>query len=261
MSLLLKDKCALITGASSGIGSGIARVFAREGAHLVLTYRKNSSGMDRLMQELGAMGGKVKALQADISDVSSLPALMKAAVAELGRLDILVNNAGTTERCPFMEVTPAVFDRIFNTNARGTFFCAQEAARIMARQKAGKIINISTFQTKSVTANSSVYIATKGGIDKMTESMALELAPFNIRVNTVSPGWITVESDPVMTPEAAANYLKHIPYGRFGNSDDVGETVAFVASDRATFMTGAKIVVDGGQSVSMSFPPRSAEIA
>jgi len=254
---LLKDKCALVTGASSGIGAGIARVFAREGANLVVTYRRNREGMDHLLHELAQHRVTAKALQADISRIKDIQALMDATLRELGRLDILVNNAGTTERCPFLDVTQEVFDRIYSSNARGTFFCAQMAAKVMMKQKSGKIINISTFQTRNVTVNSSVYVSTKGAIDKMTEAMALELSPYNIQVNTVSPGWIRVESDRLMSPEEEAEALKYVPYGRLGLPEDVGETTAFVASDRCAFMTGARIVVDGGQSVPLRFPPRA----
>lgn len=256
MAKLLSSKCALVTGASSGIGAGIARVFAREGARLVVTYRKNREGMDRLLQMLRQDGVDVEALQADISRIEEIEALIDAAVRKLGRLDILVNNAGTTERCPFLDTTPEVFDRVYSINARGTFFCAQQAARVMMRQEGGRIVNISTFQTRNLTSDSSVYVSTKGAIERMTAAMALELSPHNIQVNAVSPGWIPVESEAPMSADEAAKYQTYIPYGRFGLAEDIGETVAFVASDRAAFMTGATIVVDGGQSVPLHFPRR-----
>jgi NAD(P)-dependent dehydrogenase (short-subunit alcohol dehydrogenase family) len=256
MARLLEGKHALITGATSGIGLGIARVFAREGADLVITCQENLAGLGRAVGELRAAGVRVTGLQADITRIADIDALIPAAAASLGSLDILVNNAGTTARCPFMDVTPELFDRIFAINARGTFFCAQRAARVMIGQGYGKIINISTFQTHNVTENSSVYVSTKGAIDKFTESMALELAPYQIQVNTLSPGWVPVEKDAAMSPAERAAYVRYIPYGRFGLAEDVGETAAFIASDRCTFMTGARIVVDGGQSVPLHFPPR-----
>jgi NAD(P)-dependent dehydrogenase (short-subunit alcohol dehydrogenase family) len=256
MARLLEGKHALITGASSGIGLGIARIFAREGADLVITCQENLTGLERAVAELRETGIRVTGLRADITRIADIDALIPAAVACLGRLDILVNNAGTTARCPFLDVTPELFDHIYAINARGTFFCAQRAARVMISQGYGKIINISTFQTHNVTENSSVYVSTKGAIDKFTEAMALELAPYHIQVNTLSPGWVPVEKDAPMTPAERAAYSQYIPYGRFGLAEDVGETAAFIASDRCTFMTGARIVVDGGQSVPLHFPPR-----
>jgi 3-oxoacyl-[acyl-carrier protein] reductase len=257
MSKLLKGKCALVTGASSGVGLGIAKVFAREGANLVVTYRKNREGIDRLLEAVQPHDVKITAMQVDISHVEEIEPLIDAAVRELGRLDIVVNNAGTSERCPFLEVTPDMFERVYSTNARGTFFCAQAAAKVMIQQKSGKIINVSTFQTSNITENSSVYVSTKGAIDRMTAGMAFELSPHNIQVNTISPGWIPTESDAPMSDEESAEYRKYIPYGRFGTAEDIGETAAFMASDRCAFMTGARIVVDGGQSVPLYFPPRS----
>jgi glucose 1-dehydrogenase len=180
-------------------------------------------------------------------------------VRELGCLDIVINNAGTTARCPFLDVTPEIFDRVYAINARGTFFCAQRAAKVMISQGHGKIINISSFQTHNVTENSSVYVSTKGAIDKMTETMAVELAPYNIQVNTLSPGWVPVEKDAPLPPEERAAYARYIPYGRLGLVEDIGETAAFIASERCTFMTGARIVVDGGQSVPLHFPPRKEQ--
>ena len=256
MPRLLEGKRALITGASSGIGLGIARVFAREGADLVITCQENVQGMAHALAQLRQSGARATGMQVDITVIEEIDALMAAAVRELGCLDIVVNNAGTTARCPFLDVTPEIFDRVYAINARGTFFCAQRAARVMISQGHGKIINISSFQTHNVTANSSVYVSTKGAIDKMTEAMAVELAPYNIQVNTLSPGWVPVEKDRPMSPDERAAFARYIPYGRFGLVEDIGETAAFIASERCTFMTGARIVVDGGQSVPLHFPPR-----
>ena len=253
---LLEGKRALITGASSGIGLGIARVFAHEGANLVITCQGNVQGLAHALTELRQTGVRATGVQVDITRIEEIDTLMEAAVHELGGLDVVVNNAGTTARCPFLDVTPEIFDRIYAINARGTFFCAQRAAKVMVAQGHGKIINISSFQTHNVTENSSVYVSTKGAIDKMTEGMAVELAPYNIQVNTLSPGWVPVERDAPLAPEEGAESARYIPYGRFGLAEDIGETAAFIASDRCTFMTGARIVVDGGQSVPLHFPPR-----
>jgi len=255
MSRLLEGKKAIVTGASSGIGLGIAQVFAREGADVVITCRENTTGLEAALTQLRALGGKATGLQADLSQIAEIDRLIETAVKALGRLDILVNNAGTTERSPFLDVTPAMFERVYGINARGTFFCAQRAAHVMVKQGHGRIINISTFQTENVTGNSSVYISTKGAIDQMTRAMAFELAPHNIQVLTLSPGLVPVEKEP-LTPADQAKYKPYIPYGRFGLPEDIGETAAFLASDRCKFMTGARIVVDGGQSVPLYFPPR-----
>ncbi len=259
MSGLLDGKCALITGASSGIGLGIARVFAREGADLVVTCRVNVEGMHKAVAELETHGHRVVGLQVDISNVEEITPMIDAAKAALGRIDVLVNNAGSTARCPFLKVTQEMFDRVFAVNARGTYFCAQASARLMIEQGGGRIINISTFQTRNPTMNSSVYVATKGAIDKMTETMAMELGPFNIQVHTISPGCVPVEKEDTMSPDMEAALVSCIPYGRIGLATDIGEIAAFVASDRCTFMTGQRIIVDGGQSVQLHFPFRREE--
>jgi NAD(P)-dependent dehydrogenase (short-subunit alcohol dehydrogenase family) len=255
MSRLLEGKRALVTGASSGIGLGIAKVFAREGADLVITCRKNIAGLDAALAQLRACGVKATGIQADLSQIAEIDRVIDAAVRELGRLDVLVNNAGTTERSPFLDVTAEMFERVYGINARGTFFCAQRAARVMIKQGYGRIINISTFQTENVTGDSSVYVSTKGAIDQMTRAMSFELAPHNIQVLTLSPGFVPVEKEPLSAADQA-KYKPYIPYGRFGLPEDIGETAAFLASDRCKFMTGANIVVDGGQSVPLYFPPR-----
>ncbi|MCG3146797.1 MAG: 3-oxoacyl-[acyl-carrier-protein] reductase FabG [Verrucomicrobiae bacterium] len=251
MSQLLEGKKAIVTGASSGIGLGIAKVFAREGADLIITCRENTAGMDAALAQLRAHGVKATGIQADLSRIEEIDRVFDAA----GAFDILVNNAGTTERCPFLEVTPAMFERVYGINARGTFFCAQRAARMMLKQGHGRIINVSTFQTENVTGNSSVYVSTKGAIDQMTRTLAFELAPHNIQVLTLSPGFVPVEKEPLSEADRA-KYKPYIPYGRFGLPEDIGETAAFLASDRCKFMTGANIIVDGGQSVPLYFPPR-----
>lgn len=251
MSRLLEGKKAIVTGASSGIGLGIAKVFAREGADLIITCRENTAGMETALTQLRVHGVKATGIQADLSRIEEIDRVFEAA----GKFDILVNNAGTTERCPFLDVTPAMFERVYGINARGTFFCAQRAARMMVKQGHGRIINISTFQTENVTGNSSVYISTKGAIDQMTRAMAFELAPHNIQVVTLSPGVVPVEKEPLPEPQRA-KFVQYIPYGRVGLPEDIGETAAFLASDRCKFMTGANIIVDGGQSVPLYFPPR-----
>lgn len=251
MSRLLEGKRALVTGASSGIGLGIANVFAREGADLVITCRENISGMEAALTQLRAHGVQATGIQADLSRIEEIDRVFDA----VGALDILVNNAGTTERSAFLDVTPAMFERVYGINARGTFFCAQRAARVMVKQGHGRIINISTFQTENVTTHSSVYVSTKGAIDQMTRALAFELAPHNIQVLTLSPGFVPVEKEP-LTEADRMKYKPYIPYGRFGLPEDIGETAAFLASDRCKFMTGAQIVVDGGQSVPLYFPVR-----
>lgn len=251
MSRLLEGKRAIVTGASSGIGLGIAKVFAREGADLVITCRENTAGMEAALTQLRTHGVQATGIQADLSRIEEIDRVYAA----VGAFDILVNNAGTTERSPFLDVTPAMFERVYGINARGTFFCAQRAARVMIKQGHGRIINISTFQTENCTGNSSVYVSTKGAIEQMTRAMAFELAPHNIQVVTLSPGVVPVEKEP-LTEAERAKFVQYIPYGRFGTPEDIGETAAFLASDRCKFMTGANIIVDGGQSVPLHFPPR-----
>lgn len=259
MSKLLEGKKAIVTGASSGIGKGIARVFAREGADVVFTYRGNKTGADNTLAELRRFGVKVLSLRTDVSRIPDIDAMLAEAVAFMGGLDIIVNNAGITSKYDFLDISEDEFDELFDINCRGTYFCAQRAARYMKTHGGGNIINISSLSSRASTERFSAYAATKAAINKFTEAAAIELAPDKIRVNAVAAGWVPVESEGQKTEEEKRRGLRHLPVGRFGLPDDIGEMCAFLASDRAGFITGQTFFVDGGQSCLLSIPSKHRE--
>lgn len=256
---LLEGKKAVVTGASSGIGKGIARVFAREGADLVFTYRGNKSGADKTFKELERYGVKVLALKADIVNTREIDRVLDEAIEFLGGLDVMVNNAGITSKYAFLNITEAEYDELFNINCRGTFFCTQQAACYMKDHGGGSIINISSLSSRASTEGFSAYAATKAAVNKFTETAAIELAREHIRVNSVAAGWIPVESEAEKTEAEIKKALYHIPAGRFGTPDDIGEICAFLGSDRATFITGQTFFADGGQTCLLSIPYKTRE--
>ncbi len=256
MSKLLEGKKAIVTGASSGIGKGIARILAKEGADVAFTYRNNKAGADATLKELGQFGVKVFCMRSDVSIVSGIDAMLDEAVQAMGGFDIMVNNAGITSKYPFLEITEAQYDELFDINCRGTFFCTQRAARHMKAHGGGSIVNISSLSSRASTEGFSAYASTKAAINKFTETAAIELAPFRVRINSVAAGWVPVESEKPNTEEFIREALKHLPVGRFGLPDDIGEMCAFLASDRAAFITGQTYFVDGGQTCLLSIPQR-----
>lgn len=259
MSKLLEGKKTIVTGGSSGIGKGIARVFAREGSDVVFTYRNNKSGADATLKELQSYGGKVLALKTDIVKTEDIDAMLKASIDFLGGLDVLVNNAGITSKYAFLDITEAEYDELFNINCRGTFFSVQRAARYMKAHGGGNIVNISSLSSRASTEGFSAYAATKAAINKFTETAAIELAPDHIRVNAVAAGWIPVESEGVKTEKYIKKAIYHLPVGRLGLPDDIGEMCVFLASNRAEFITGQTFFVDGGQTCLLSIPSKSRE--
>ena len=250
----LDGKTAIVTGAARGIGRGIADVLAREGCRLLITCRANLKGLDEAARELRAVAPEVLTLQVDIRRMEDIDRLAETARERFGELDILVNNAGITAKYPFLTITEAEFDNMFGINCRGTYFCAQKIARIMVEQKRGKIINISSLTTRGTFENFSAYTGTKAAINKFTEGMALELAPYNIQVNAVAAGWIPVGDELNVSNARKQRGVRHIPFGRYGTPRDIGEIVAFLAHKRSAYMTGQTVTADGGQSILLSIP-------
>ncbi len=259
MNRLLEGKKTLITGASSGIGRGIARIFAREGADTVISYRNNASGAQTAVEELQSYGGRVHSVKVDIARPGDIDSMLKEAVSFLGGLDILVNNAGITSKYLFLDITESEFDELFDINCRGTFLCSQKVARHMKNHGGGNIINISSLSTRASTEGFSAYAATKAAINKFTETAAIELAPENIRVNSVAAGWVPVGKEKHKSEDEKKKDLYHLPAGRYGLPEDIGEICAFLASERAGFITGQTFFVDGGQTCLLSIPSKIRE--
>ena len=244
----LKDKVALITGASSeGIGRAIAVLFALEGAKVAIVGR-NRSGLERTFLQIERIGGECLILEADVSLPEAAKQIVERTVERFGKLDILVNNAAIILRKRFIDVLPDEFDRLYMTNVRGYFFCAQAAAREMIEQKKGKIIMVSSDSALAGIPGISPYAATKGAVLSLTRAIAKELLPYRINVNAIIPGTVKtdinrekMESDPEYCEEAE----KRCPLG-IGTVDDIAPAAVYLASEETNWMTGQSIVIAGG---------------
>ena len=243
----VSGKVVLITGAGSGLGEGYALAFGESGATVICAGR-NLGRLEATVAQITQAGGTARALTVDVTDLSSIRALMSAVVQEFGRIDVLVNNAGYEHIQPFLEVTPDVYDDIMNVNMKGVFFTAQEAARVMKAQGGGKIINIGSLGSYIGLAESSVYCSTKGGVIQLTKTMAIELGEFNIQVNCLAPGYfVTPMTQPFYDdPKHRAWIESRIPLHQWGTTLDLAGPALFLASAASNYVTGETIKVDGG---------------
>ena len=250
----LKDKKVLITGAVNprGIGFGVAKVFAREGADIVITYRSDSqTAVEEALQELHAMGVKAFAVHGDITSDEDVKNMVQTAVEKLGGLDILVNNAGACVWETLENITEKGLKIMSDVNLMGTMRCSREAALYMREHEvAGRIINISSCNARRPNPGMGGYGAMKAGMDLMTQSMAIELAPFHITANQVWPGYVVTDINKGqpggLTEEGIRNSLKTIPVGVMATPEDIGEAALFFAEEKNRTVTGAVIKVDGG---------------
>jgi len=243
----LQGKVAVVTGASKGIGAGIAEELAREGASVVVNYAASGAQAEALVAKIKAGGGQAKAVRADVSKPAEAKTLAKAALAEFGRLDILVNNAGVYEFLPLEAVTEQHFDRMFNLNVRGLLFATQAAVGAFGKD-GGAVVNIGSVASRSAPVGASIYSATKGAVDVLTKGLANELGPKNIRVNAVLPGPVVTEGTkemPQFEPLLAAT-LPRTPLGRVGQPGDIARVVSFLVSPDAGWITGETILAAGG---------------
>jgi 3-oxoacyl-[acyl-carrier protein] reductase len=242
----LKDRVAVVTGASRGIGAAIARRLAADGAAVVVNYSRNAAAAETVVAEIVANGGTARAVQADLADLTGIAALFDTAMETFGQLDILVNNAAVAQFLPLEQITPDHVNRQFALNVFGLLFAIQEAARRMG-EKGGRIIQISSGAAQSAPPGGSVYSATKAAVDTITRSLASELGPRRITVNSVSPGF--TETDMLRSVVAEAGWealAAQTPLGRIGTPEDIADVVAFLASEEARWITGQVIGVNGG---------------
>lgn len=246
----LKDKIALITGASSGIGKGIATRFAAEGAHVIVNYRPGSPPDEEAAQTMAAnLTPTAIALAADVSKREDVERMMEAALAQFGRLDIAVCNAGVIIERPFLEITDDEWNRVLNVNLYGAFVVSQIAARQMVKQgQGGKLIFTSSVHEDIPYPLYTPYCASKGGLRLMMRNIAIELAPHKINVNNIAPGAIATPMNQSVLddPEELQNALSEIPWGRFGLPEEVAAVAVFLASEEASYVTGSTYFVDGG---------------
>jgi 3-oxoacyl-[acyl-carrier protein] reductase len=243
----LKGKVAIVTGASKGIGAAIAEDLAREGASVVVNYSSSQQNAQEVVDRIKANGGSAKAVRADISKPAEARQLIDATLGEFGRADILVNNAGIYEFRPLPEVDEAHFHRMFDLNVKGLIFATQAAVKAFG-ENGGAVVNISSMASLAATPNGSVYSATKAAVDSITRTLAAELGPKKILVNSVLPG--PVETDGALSlsnwDEFSARLVQQTPLGRVGKPADIAKVVSFLASDDAGWITGQVIPVAGG---------------
>jgi 3-oxoacyl-[acyl-carrier protein] reductase len=245
----LAGKRALVTGASRGIGRGIALALATQKADLAINYRSDPVGAGKVVAEVQKLGQEAFKVQADVSQRERLAEMFIEIKNRWGGLDILVNNAGILQMAPFEKITEEQWDQVLKVNLGGQFLCSQEAIKLM--KKGGRIINIASIASGGVGIGSSQiahYVASKGGVIALTESMAIDLAPKGINVNAVAPGMIETDmtTDLLADEKLRETFVSRIPKGRVGQPEDIGAAVAFLASDEADYINGAVLYVDGG---------------
>ncbi|OUC14139.1 MAG: sugar dehydrogenase [Alkalinema sp. CACIAM 70d] len=257
--MTLEGKVALVTGSSQGIGQGIVLKLAQAGADVVINYRSHPEGAEETLEKVQAIGGKCylaecphsrgRTIQADLGNLEMVRELISESIAHFGKLDILVNNAGIEKHAPFWEVTEADYDTVLNVNLKGVFFATQAFVQhLVATQRPGKIINISSVHEDLPFPNFAAYCVSKGGMKMLTRNLAVELGPLGITINNVAPGAIEtpINTKLLNDPDKLNALLNNIPLARLGQPQDVASLVAFLASSEADYITGSTFVVDGG---------------
>jgi len=246
MPLPLESKTALVTGASKGVGKGIALELARCGCGVAVNYNSDAGGAGATAEEVRTLGRRAIAVQADVGLAGDVDRMFDEVLQHFPRLDIVVNNAGMQTWKPLLDLEEAEWDRVIRTNLKGCFLCTQRAGRHMRENGGGSIVNIGSGCNKIPFPNLSNYTASKGAIEMFTKSAAIELGPYGIRVNCVAPGAIEIERTKLESSDYAGTWAGLTPLGRVGQPLDVARAVAFLASASADFITGQTVWVDGG---------------
>lgn len=239
-------KSALVTGASRGIGRSIAIQLAEEGYNVVVNYAGNKEKADAVVEEIKAKGVESFAIQANVANGDEVKAMIKEVVSQFGSVDVLVNNAGITRDNLLMRMKEQEWDDVIDTNLKGVFNCIQKVTPQMLRQKGGSIINLSSVVGAVGNPGQANYVATKAGVIGLTKSAAKELASRHITVNAVAPGFIVSDMTDALSDELKAQMLEQTPLAEFGEDSDIAHTVAFLASEKAKYITGQTIHVNGG---------------
>lgn len=243
-----KGKVALVTGASSGIGHATAIALASQGAKVAVAARRVER-LEELVGQIAAKGGVALAIQTDVTKKEDIARAVGETVTKFGRLDILVNNAGVLDYSPFLELTEESWDKVIDTNLKGYFLMAQAAAREMAKNTWGRIVNIASIASGGIGVGYpmiSHYVASKGGVVGLTEALAGELGPLGITVNAIGPGGIETEMTSNMTEEQKQGMYARLPIKRIGKPEEIAAAVVYFASEEAAYATGAVLYVDGG---------------
>ena len=243
---LVKGKNILITGASRGIGKGIAQAFAQHGANVAFTYSSSAGPAEELEKELSALGVKAKAYQSNAADFESAQQLATDVLAEFGSIDVLINNAGITKDNLLMRISEEDFDKVIEVNLKSVFNMTKAVQRTMLKQRHGSLIHMSSVVGVKGNAGQSNYAASKAGIIGFSKSVALELGSRNIRSNVIAPGFIETEMTGKLPEDVVAQWRAGIPLKRGGSPDDVANACLFLASDLSSYITGQVLNVDGG---------------
>ena len=239
-------KVAIVTGASKGVGKGVALQLARHGANVVVNYNSDRNGAEATAVEIRAMGVAAIVVQANVSVAAEVEAMFATVIKEFGRLDILVNNAGVQTWKALLELSEAEWDHVLDTNLKGCFLCTQQAARIMKDHGGGRIINIGSGCNKVAFPRLVNYTASKGGMEQFTKVSAVELGKYGIRVNCVAPGAVEIERTKEEAGDYAGTWAGVTPLGRVGTPMDIGRAVVFFCGELSDFVTGQTLYVDGG---------------
>ncbi|MFD3445468.1 3-oxoacyl-[acyl-carrier-protein] reductase [Microbacteriaceae bacterium 4G12] len=243
---MLKEKVALVTGASRGIGRAVALELAKQGAKVVVNYAGNEAKANEVVDEIKALGSEAIAVKADVANAEEVADMVKKTVEAFGKVDILVNNAGITKDNLLMRMKEEEWDAVINTNLKGVFLCTKAVSRHMMRQRFGRIINIASVVGVTGNPGQANYVAAKAGVIGFTKTAAKELAARNITVNALAPGFIVTDMTDILAEDVKQEMLKLIPLAKFGEADDIANAVTFFASDRSGYVTGQTLHVDGG---------------
>ncbi len=242
-------KVALITGASKGIGKACAIRLAKDGYAVVVNYSSSDDAAKQTLEQIEANGGQGMVYKADVSKLAEVKQMVRDVFKAYGRIDVLVNNAGIVRDEYLLMINPETLDKCIDLNVKGYFYAAQQVALKMFKQKSGVIVNMSSVSSKFALAGQSVYSATKGAVNSLTQTLAKELGGYGIRVNAVAPGFIATEMIDAIPEEKRSAYLEKIPLKRFGTADEVANMVSALVSDQFAYVTGQVFVLDGGLSL------------
>lgn len=246
---MLDGKIAVVTGASRGIGRQIALTMAAEGATVIVNYNGSAAKAEEVVTEICEAKGQAEAVQCNVADYAKTEEMMKNIIAKYKKIDILVNNAGITKDNLLMKMSEEEFDAVIDINLKGAFNCTKHVSRQMLKQRGGRIINISSVSGVAGNAGQANYCASKAGIIGLTKSVARELGSRGITANAIAPGFIDTEMTAVLSDEVKKTMGEQIPLKRFGRTEDIAAAAVFLASDRAAYITGQVLCVDGGMTM------------